>query len=406
MVEKFFDNEINKLYDNFLNDEDVKKLIDDRADDKPNIFQILKVTNAEIRHSNFLSWLLDPSSNHNLGDVVLKGFIKEIINTSDIFDDEFTVENINFEDVEVRREWENIDLLIKVDSYIFCIENKIFSGEHSDQLRRYKNKVEETFPKLEKIYIYLNPQGISSFEESDVYLPISYQAVIDILDNIDYSKVKNFNDITKSFIDQYLVTLKRDIMGIEENSELAEKIYSKHRELFDYIFEIKPDGINNINQIIRECLQSKGYKLGSVSKAFIRFHHPEMEKFVYINSSPNGWSKRETFTHEISLYSLNNKNELKMYLGMSDMGDDEYDRARLNEILQELDPEGGTQKRWKNYQSKTYSFDVLSKPKTDKEILKDFEKILDDYKSNIDSVIKHLNKNKKELLDLKSNKVL
>ena len=331
---KNLDVEINKLYENFLNDGDVKKLIDKRADNKPNIFQILKVTNAEIRHSNFLSWLLDPSSNHNLGDIVLKGFIKEIINHSDMFDDEFTIENIDFVDVEVRREWENIDLLVKIDSYVFCIENKIFSDEHSDQLTRYKNKVEESFPDLKKIYIYLNPQGISSFEESEVYLPISYQIVIDILENIDYSKFKKLSDTTRSFIEQYLVTLKRDIMGIEENSELAKKIYIKHRDLFDYIFEIKPDGINDINQVILDCLQSNGYKLGSVSKSFIRFYHQDMEQFIYINNSPNGWSKRETFTHEISLYSLNNKNELRISLGMSDMGDEEYDRARLNEILQ------------------------------------------------------------------------
>ena len=400
---KNLDVEINKFYENFLNDGDVKKLIDKRADDKPNIFQILKVTNAEIRHSNFLSWLLDPSSNHNLGDIVLKGFIKEIINHSDMFDDEFTIENIDFVDVEVRREWENIDLLVKIDSYVFCIENKIFSDEHSDQLTRYKNKVEESFPDLKKIYIYLNPQGISSFEESDVYLPISYQIVIDILENIDYSKVKKLSDTTRSFIDQYLVTLKRDIMGIEENSELAKKIYIKHRDLFDYIFEIKPDGINDINQVILDCLQSNGYKLGSVSKSFIRFYHQDMEQFIYINNSPNGWSKRETFTHEISLYSLNNKNELRISLGMSDMGDEEYDRARLNEILQELDPEGGNQKRWKHYQIKKYTFDGNSNyEKTNEEVLKDFEKILSDYKPNIDSVIEHLNKNKKELLELKN----
>ena len=54
---------------------------------------------------------------------MLKGFIKEIINHSDMFDDEFTIENIDFVDVEVRREWENIYLLVKIDSYVFCIEN-------------------------------------------------------------------------------------------------------------------------------------------------------------------------------------------------------------------------------------------------------------------------------------------
>ncbi len=74
-------------------------------------------------------------------------------------------------------------------------------------------------------------------------------------------------------------------MGIEENSEIAKKIYIKHRDLFDYIFEIKPDGINDINQVILDCLQSNGYKLGSVSKSFIRFYHQDMEQYIYINNS-------------------------------------------------------------------------------------------------------------------------
>ena len=91
---------------------------------------------------------------------------------------------------------------------------------------------------------------------------------------------------------------------------------------------------------------------------------------------------------------------------MSDMGDDEYDRVRLNEILKEVDPEGGNQQRWKHYQIKKYAFDANSKyNKTDVEILEDFEKILSDYKPNIDMVVKHLNKHKEELLDLKTKNV-
>lgn len=33
-----------------------------------NIFDILKISRTEIRHSNMLSWLLDPNENHGLGD--------------------------------------------------------------------------------------------------------------------------------------------------------------------------------------------------------------------------------------------------------------------------------------------------------------------------------------------------
>jgi hypothetical protein len=32
-----------------------------------NPFKILRVDKFEIRHSNVISWLLDPSGNHNLG---------------------------------------------------------------------------------------------------------------------------------------------------------------------------------------------------------------------------------------------------------------------------------------------------------------------------------------------------
>ena len=50
---------LKNLYDQILKDEDFDKL--DLGLKNPNIFQILKITNKEIRHSNFLSWLLDPS---------------------------------------------------------------------------------------------------------------------------------------------------------------------------------------------------------------------------------------------------------------------------------------------------------------------------------------------------------
>ena len=388
---------LESLYKNFLEDssvDDIKKSI---GDESPNIFKILRVSNAEIRHSNFLSWLLDPTANHKLNDSVLSKFLQEIINSSDNFDESITVEDIGIKNVEIRREWENIDLLIILDEYVLCIENKIFSGEHSDQLTRYKNIVETNFPDKSQIYVYLNPFGYSSFGESDVYLPISYQVIIDILENLNLEDI----DMTvKSFIEQYLLTLKRDIMGIDENAELAQEIYKKHKELFDYIYEIKPDGVQNINTYIQDVLKSKGFKLGSVSKSYIRFFPTEMEKFIHFNKSPNGWNKGETFVFEISLY---NKNQIRISLGMSDAGDQGYDRVKLNEILQKLDPEGGKNKRWKHYLLQSFPYELNQfYEKTEDEIKSDFEQILEEYSINIDSLINHLNKYSKELILLKS----
>lgn len=386
---------LESLYKNFLEDssvDDIKKSI---GDESPNIFKILRVSNAEIRHSNFLSWLLDPTANHKLNDSVLSKFLQEIINSSDNFDESITVEDIGIKNVEIRREWENIDLLIILDEYVLCIENKIFSGEHSDQLTRYKNIVETNFPDKLQIYVYLNPFGYSSFGESDVYLPISYQVIIDILENLNLDEI----DMTvKSFIEQYLLTLRRDIMGIDENAELAQEIYKKHKELFDYIYEIKPDGVQNINTYIQDVLKSKGFKLGSVSKSYIRFFPTEMEKFIHFNKSPNGWNKGETFVFEISLY---NKNQIRISLGMSDAGDEGYDREKLNEILQKLDPEGGKNKRWKHYLLQSFPYELNQfYEKTEEEIKSDFEKILEEYRRNINSLIDHLNNNSEELISL------
>ena len=386
---------LESLYKNFLEDssvDDIKKSI---GDESPNIFKILRVSNAEIRHSNFLSWLLDPTANHKLNEDVLSKFLQEIINSSDNFDESITVEDIGIKNVEIRREWENIDLLIILDEYVLCIENKIFSGEHSDQLTRYKNIVETNFPDKLQIYVYLNPFGYSSFGESDVYLPISYQVIIDILENLNFEEI----DMTvKSFIEQYLLTLKRDIMGIDENAELAQEIYKKHKELFDYIYEIKPDGVQNINTYIQDVLKSKGFKLGSVSKSYIRFFPTEIEKFIHFNKSPNGWNKGETFVFEISLY---NKNQIRISLGMSDAGDEGYDREKLNEILQKLDPEGGKNKRWKHYLLQSFPYELNQfYEKTEEEIKSDFEKILEEYRRNINSLIDHLNNNSEVLISL------
>ena len=72
------------LDDNEISDEDaIKKfLLDiecldplDEWTNKFNLFDILKITRTEIRHSNLLAWLLNPNENHNLGDCVLKGFV-------------------------------------------------------------------------------------------------------------------------------------------------------------------------------------------------------------------------------------------------------------------------------------------------------------------------------------------
>jgi len=47
--------------------------------------------------------------------------------------------------VPVRREWRNIDILIACDdpAFVIAAENKVDSGEHGDQLERYREMLEK-----------------------------------------------------------------------------------------------------------------------------------------------------------------------------------------------------------------------------------------------------------------------
>lgn len=102
---------------------------------KFNMFDILKISRAELQHSNVLSWLLDPKGNHGLGDRILR----EIIQLHKF------AEPKNYQTFCIKREYSipkvngRIDILADSQSekYVLCIENKTFSCEHDDQLNRY-----------------------------------------------------------------------------------------------------------------------------------------------------------------------------------------------------------------------------------------------------------------------------
>lgn len=62
-----------------INDIDFEKI--DLGLRAVNIFDILKITRAEIRHSNFLGWILNPDEGHGLNEIVLVRFLRTIFPT-------------------------------------------------------------------------------------------------------------------------------------------------------------------------------------------------------------------------------------------------------------------------------------------------------------------------------------
>ena len=46
--------------------------------DQFNIFEAVGAVHVEVRHSDFLSFLLDPSQNHGLGDIFVKCLLQKL----------------------------------------------------------------------------------------------------------------------------------------------------------------------------------------------------------------------------------------------------------------------------------------------------------------------------------------
>jgi len=392
--------QLKKEYDFLLKNEDFDKL--DLGLKNPNIFQILKISKNEIRHSNFLSWLLDPEGSHKLGDIFLKRFLREVFSSDKFFDiDQVDVEGMDLSKVEVLREWKNIDVLIILSDVVVCIENKVYSKEHSNQLKRYKEIIENQFPKHKKTYVYLNPDGDSSETETEQFQPISYDFIVESLERIVSVFGESMNPNVKNYIKDYITTIKREIMGTDQLTELSKKIYQNHKELFDFIFEHKPDIVDNLNLIMKDELNKRGWLLGSENKYYIRFLTEPIKDLIYYNTdTKNGWNKRESFLFEIQIQPSTNKLIFKTVISPSDS---KYNVERLQDILLEIE---GFRKPWGqkwlvNYDKKEkFIYDDVE-TNSEEELRKSINEFYDKITPIINKVENKLVENSNELMKLK-----
>ena len=184
-------------------------------------------------------------------------------------------------------------------------------------------------------------------------------------------------------------------METDELTELSKKIYSNHKELFDFIYEHKPDVLDDVKSIFEQQIKNRGWILGSQSKVYLRFTTTKISELTYINKNSNGWRKKESFLFEFVLNPKKNRINTKTVISPSDSN---YDTERLSEILMELDGFGEPSgKKWLcNYQ-KLNSFPFS---KTDdlsiEEIEKKFNKILDEFSLIVDMVESTFENNKDE----------
>ncbi|WP_270660038.1 PD-(D/E)XK nuclease family protein [Paraclostridium bifermentans] len=361
---------------------------------RPNIFSVLKLESMEIRHSNFLGWLLDPKGSHNLGDIFLRWFLKDIfaLGKSENID-EFEIDGYNFSNLKVYRELHNIDILLVSDKFVVAIENKVYSKEHSNQLTKYRKIIEKKYKEYEKIFVYLTPYGDSPNNEIDskIYCSYSYEEIRKNIVTILEIYSSSISDRCKIYLEDYINVLGRVIMKDDKSIELANQIYLNHKEALDFIFDNRVDKQTQINEAAKRAIQLEGMVAASMNKAIMRFLTPKLDEVI--PRSGNGWKNKESFLFELKLSGNNILFQTVISPG------DETIRDVLTEILNKLDIANRNYANiWRvHFINKSYG-DMYNESLSDEDLVNIFRKIIRENKSIIDKVEKSILENKNKLI--------
>lgn len=207
-----------------------------------NLFEAIGAIRGELRHSEFLSFLLSPTRNHSLGSEFLIQFIRVALGKTPhekrpINSLELLVSDLD--DAIVYREQDNIDLLIELPAIklVVVIENKIGAAVGNGQLARYKLASKLRYPDHRHLFVLLTPDGIEPDE--DDYVGLSYSDVAYLVELLANRTDRVSQDVT-IILNHYIEMLRRHIVEDEKLNALVRQLYVRHKDAFDFVFEKRP----------------------------------------------------------------------------------------------------------------------------------------------------------------------
>lgn len=274
---------------------------------KFNLFDVLKISGTEIRHSNVLAWLLDPEGSHGLGDAFLRRLVQKLTTQLD-GSAAFRLLLMDLHSCTVLRESEHTDLLVLShrEKFLLCIENKVFSGEHDDQLHTYHEKLTELYPGYDRLFVYLTPDGAlpASDADCDEWQSLSYPQILEMLRAILQSRT--LAPEISFFIQQYIDAVRRNIVGDPKLEKICQEIYAQHKTALDLIYNNRMDAAQECAQILQDWCRQKAaeglllFDPNKCSKSYIRFTTPTMTGLLPELAEPvSGWKTTSMYYYEI-----------------------------------------------------------------------------------------------------------
>lgn len=327
-----------------------------------NLFDVLRISRTEIRHSNMLAWLLNANENHGMGDAYVKALTQRLVaNESTGRYDVFHLALMDFYSFTVQREWNNIDILLvsNEEKTLIAFENKVGSHEHGDQLNRYRKILEKAYPDYCRIYLYLTPDGeLPSDEEHwDV---MTYFDIVDMLEKVS-SGIDLIPDV-RLMIDNYIAVIRRDVVDDQQLIEICDKIYKKHQKALDLIFEHRVDNRGQIAATIRETLQqmsNDGFIIlyANSTNSWLCFHTKEMDEVLPpLAGNNSSWGNNNIYNYWFG----RTEDSLSIIFELGGWNLPEDRRKTQNQIIDIAKPNDKKRDdyRYKRVYSRKYALDI------------------------------------------------
>ena len=223
-------------------------------------FEAMGVVRAEIRHASFLRTILDPYRPHRYGASILRRVLMEAVSAAR---DEggstgglsrLDVHVLNLADVEVRREWRNIDLLVVAPAArtVFAFELKIESTQGVGQLEGYRKTVEEVWPDWTRIFVFLTKY--KEVPSDKAWIPLRLARVVEVVESLLNSP--GANPSARASLAAYVSMLRKHHMDNERMAKLAASIWSRHSEALEFLMERRPDPIGDLFRALRDDINA------------------------------------------------------------------------------------------------------------------------------------------------------
>ncbi|SMP28203.1 PD-(D/E)XK nuclease family protein [Shimia sagamensis] len=267
-------------------------------------FEALSVERTEIRHSNFLANVVNPRGQHGFDDTCTRALLETLVTASGEPKLLLQLHLRDLGEIEVLREWRNIDLLLRLpglqpsDDLVFAIELKVEARESAGQLKRYATTVRETWPQAKHLFYFMTLRDDDASDPD--WISINFSSLVRNLESANNNQ--SGDPKARMMLESYTQMIRRKYLEDPALEDLAEKIWAKHKNALEFLTDRRPNPARELAKLLSEEVTLKSINEGletsnagltvaidSANARFIRLAVTEWDRFQSMQSG-SGWT--------------------------------------------------------------------------------------------------------------------